>query len=71
MGIQVCDQNGRVRAILPLPTPCGPVRSVCFGGEHRDFLYVTDGTQVFKRRLKITGFAPWSAPAPYPSQGPG
>ena len=32
MGIQVCDQNGRVRAILPLPTPCGPVRSLCFGG---------------------------------------
>ena len=34
MGIQVCDQNGRVRAILPLPTPCGPLRSLCFGGEH-------------------------------------
>jgi sugar lactone lactonase YvrE len=30
MGVQVCDQNGRVRAILPLPTPCGAVRSVCF-----------------------------------------
>lgn len=62
MGIQVCDQNGRVRAILPLPTPCGPARSLCFGGDHFDILYVTDGMQVFKRKLKVPGFAPWSAP---------
>jgi hypothetical protein len=71
MGVQVCDQNGRVRAILPLPTPCGPARSICFGGEHFDVLYVTDGTQVFKRQMKVPGFAPWSAPITVPSQGPG
>lgn len=71
MGIQVCDQNGRVRAILPLPTPSGPVRSLCFGGEHFDVLYVTDGTQVFTRRLKVCGFAPWESPVPVPSQGAG
>ncbi len=71
MGIQVCDQNGRVRAILPLPTPSGPVRSLCFGGEHFDVLYVTDGTQVFRRQLKVRGFAPWSTPAAVPSQGAG
>jgi sugar lactone lactonase YvrE/enterochelin esterase-like enzyme len=71
MGIQVCDQNGRVRAILPLPTPCGPVRSLCFGGEHFDILYATDGVQVFKRHLKVPGFAPWSAPISVPSQGAG
>ena len=69
MGIQVCDQNGRVRAILPLPTPCGPVRSLCFAGEHFDVLYVTDGKQVFTRRLKVPGFAPWAAPISVPSQG--
>jgi len=71
MGIQVCDQNGRVRAILPLPTPCGPVLSLCFGGEHFDILYVTDGTQVFKRHLRVPGFAPWAAPIAVPSQGAG
>ncbi len=71
MGIQVCDQNGRVRAILPLPTPSGPARSLCFGGEHFDVLYVTDGTQVFMRRLKVRGFAPWAVPQPVPSQGAG
>ncbi|MCE0497457.1 MAG: SMP-30/gluconolactonase/LRE family protein [Methylacidiphilales bacterium] len=71
MGIQVCDQNGRVRAILPLPTPCGPVCSLCFGGEHFDILYATDGTQVFKRHLKVPGFAPWAAPIALPSHSAG
>jgi gluconolactonase len=71
MGIQVCDQNGRVRAILPLPSPSGPVRSLCFAGEHFDVLYATDGKQVFARRLKVRGWAPWSSPVAVPSQGPG
>lgn len=71
MGIQVCDQNGRVRAILPLPTPCGPVRSLCFGGEDFDVLYATDGKQVFTRRLKVRGFAPWASPVAVARQGPG
>ena len=69
MGVQVCDQNGRVRAILPLPTPCGPVRSLCFGGEHFDVLYVTDGAHIYKRRLKVPGFAPWGSPVVVQSQG--
>ncbi len=69
MGVQMCDQNGRVRAILPLPTPSGPVRSLCFGGEHFNTLYVTDGKQVFKRVLRIPGCPPWEAPKPYPSEG--
>jgi sugar lactone lactonase YvrE len=71
MGVQVCDQNGRVRAILPLPAPSGPLRGICFGGEHFDVLYVTDGESVFVRRLKLSGFAPWAAPIAVRSQGAG
>jgi gluconolactonase len=71
MGIQVCDQNGRVRAILPLPTPGGPVRSIAFGGGHFDLLYATDGTHVFTRRIRVNGLAPWAAPMKVPSQGAG
>ena len=71
MGIQVCDQNGRVRAILPLPSPSGAVTSLAFGGEHFDTLYASDGTHVFTRRLKVPGFAPWSSPIKVASQGPG
>jgi len=47
------------------------VRSLCFAGEHFDVLYVTDGTQVFTRQLKVRGFAPWAPPVTVPSQGPG
>lgn len=71
LGIQICDQNGRVRAILPLPSPSGAVRSLCFGGKDFDVLYVTDGSHVFSRKLKAPGFAPWAAPIAVKSQGAG
>lgn len=69
MGIQVCDQNGRVRAILPLPTPTGAVRSICFGGPKFDVLYATDGRNVFKRQMKVAGIPPWSPLVTVPSNG--
>ena len=71
MGIQVCDQNGRVRAILPLPSPSGAVRSICFGGEHFDILYATDGVHVFTRRLKVSGVPAWAPRIAVESQGAG
>jgi gluconolactonase len=71
MGIQVCDQNGRVRAILPLPTPTGAVRSICFGGPKFDVLYATDGRHIFKRQMKVAGVPPWSPPVTVPSIGAG
>lgn len=71
MGIQVCDQNGRVRAILPLPTPCNPITSVCFGGPNFDTLYATDGKHVWKRKMASKGFAPWSPPILVKSEGAG
>ncbi len=71
MGVQVCDQNGRVRAILPLAAPSGPVRSLCFGGKQFNVLYATDGRHVFKRALKVRGFSQWADPVAYKSQGAG
>jgi gluconolactonase len=69
MGIQVCDLRGEVGAIVPLPTPCGPVRSLCFGGPNFDELYATDGTQVFRRKMKAPGVAPWMPPVTLPMPG--
>ena len=72
MGVQVCDQNGRVRAILPLPPGAsGPARGICFGGSNFDVLYVTDGTHIFKRPLKVPGWQQWAAPVVVKSQGAG
>ncbi len=39
MGIQVCDQAGRVNAIIP--TPNGKASNLCFGGEDFRTLFVT------------------------------
>ena len=60
MGIQVCDQAGRVNAILP--TPNGRVSAVCFGGGNLDTLFATCGDKVFKRKLKVKGTLPFQDP---------
>ncbi|HEY4198011.1 MAG TPA: alpha/beta hydrolase-fold protein [Mucilaginibacter sp.] len=69
IGVQVCDQNGRVRAILSLPG--GAVSSLWFGGEKLDTLFITCGGKLYKRKLKVSG-APSSQKAIIPmSQGAG
>src|SRR5260221_452375 len=39
MGLQICDQPGRVEAIIPKPQR-GGMSAVAFGGANRDELYV-------------------------------
>lgn len=53
MGIQVCDQAGRVNCILPLPN--GKVSNLEFGGPDRDTLYATCGDKVYRRKVKVHG----------------
>jgi sugar lactone lactonase YvrE/enterochelin esterase-like enzyme len=60
MGIQVCDQAGRVNAILP--TPNGRVSAVCFGGADGDTIFAACGDRIFKRKLKVKGAQLWAAP---------
>jgi enterochelin esterase-like enzyme len=60
MGIQVCDQAGRVNCILP--TPGGRVSAITFGGEKFDTLFATCGDKVFCRKMNVTGKPAWSEP---------
>ncbi len=60
LGVQVCDQAGRVNAIIP--TPNGRVTNLCFGGEKFDILYATCVDKVYKRRLNTRGAQAWEAP---------
>ena len=53
MGIQICDQAGRVNCIIP--TPNGKVSSLAFGGSDFSTLFATCGDKVFKRKLKTRG----------------
>jgi sugar lactone lactonase YvrE/enterochelin esterase-like enzyme len=64
LGIQVCDQAGRVNMILP--TPNGRVANFSFGGENLDRLYAACGDKVYVRKLKVKGapnFLPPHKPA--------
>jgi sugar lactone lactonase YvrE len=60
MGVQVCDQAGRVNAIIP--TPNGRVSNLTFGGENGDTLFATCGDKVYKRKLKVKGAHAWDKP---------
>lgn len=58
LGVQICDQPGRVVAILNRPADRNPSNAV-FGGPGLEFLYVTAGDKVWRRKLRRKGFLPW------------
>jgi gluconolactonase len=53
IGIQVLDQTGRVNAIIPVPA--GMSSNICFGGKNFDVMYVSAGSYVYKRKVKVRG----------------
>lgn len=61
MGVQILDQLGRVRYILPKPS-AGWLSNAVFGGAESNELYVTCGDKVFKRKLNAKGVHPWAEP---------
>ena len=69
MGIQVCDQNGRVRSILTLPS--GSISSLVFGGKNHDMLYVVSGGKLYCRKINAIGKESWMSPIDPESQGAG
>jgi sugar lactone lactonase YvrE/predicted esterase len=60
LGIQVCDQAGRVNCILPLPG--GAVTSLCLGGENGETLFAVSGGKLYRRKLAVRGAHAWAAP---------
>ena len=60
LGIQVCDQAGRVNCILPVPG--GYSTAVAFGGSDLQTLYARTGDNLYARRLKVKGAPAWAAP---------
>ena len=69
MGVQICDQPGRVNLILP-PIPVARFPSnLCFAGPYMKTLYVTAGDKVFKRQTKLAGIKAWEKPDMPPKPG--
>ena len=60
LGIQICDQAGRVNAILPLPN--GRITNLCFGGAAFDTIYATCVDKVYRRRVNTRGALAWEEP---------
>jgi sugar lactone lactonase YvrE len=58
LGLQVCDQPGRVVAVVSKPH-AGSLSNVVFGGPNLDWLYVTAGDRVYRRKAKRQGVWPW------------
>lgn len=61
MGLQVCDQTGRVQAIIRKPS-ADWFANVVFGGADRNVLYATAKDKVWKRKTLVKGSAPFESP---------
>ena len=62
LGVQICDQPGRVHFIMPLPVGARHPSNLCFGGKKLNYLYATCGDKIYRRELKRTGVQSWNAP---------
>jgi sugar lactone lactonase YvrE len=60
LGLQICDQAGRVNVILP--TPNGRLSNLSFGGASHDTLFATCGDKLYRRKLKVKGAHAWDVP---------
>ena len=63
IGLQVCDQAGRVVAILNKPH-AGSLSNAVFGGPDLGTLYVTAGDRVYKRQINRKGLYSWTPKKP-------
>ena len=58
LGVQMCDQAGRVVGIIRKPS-VADLSNVVFGGPGLKTMYVTAGDKVFRRVLRRQGHLPW------------
>lgn len=63
LGVQICDQPGRVVGIINKPHN-GALSNVAFGGADLQTLYVTAGDRVYRRPVKSKGSVSWQPVKP-------
>jgi gluconolactonase len=66
VGLQFCDQAGRVNGIISKPQRAW-LSNVVFGGPNLDELYVTCNDKVFKRKTKAKGVLSFQPPSQPPT----
>jgi gluconolactonase len=60
LGLQVCDQAGRVNCIIPVPA--GQISNIAFGGTEFRTILITAGDKVYTRKVKPQGCPTWKGP---------
>jgi len=58
LGVQICDQPGRVVGIIRRPG-AADLSNLVFGGPDMQTLYATAGNAVYRRHLRRKGVFPW------------
>ena len=66
LGLQVCDQAGRVIGIIPKPQDRWLSNAV-FAGPNFNLLCVTCSDKVYVRRTKVRGVLSWQPPIKPPA----
>jgi len=67
LGIQFCDQAGRVNGIISKPEPAAWATDVCLGGKDLNELYLAAGDKVWRRKLKAKAALAFQAPVKPPA----
>ena len=55
VGLQVFDPTGRLCGVLTKPQPDKPLTSCVLSGPNREYLYVTNGDKIFRRKVQAVG----------------
>ena len=55
LGVQVFDPTGRLCGVLTRPQLDKPLTSCVLSGPNREYLYVTNGDKIFRRKVQATG----------------
>ena len=53
LGVQIFDPTGRPCGVLPKPDKTQPLTSCTLAGSNHEFLYVTNGSTVFRLKLSV------------------
>ena len=53
LGVQIFDPTGRLCGVLPKPQASQPLTSCVLAGVNHEYLYITNGDTVFRRKLKV------------------
>jgi len=63
LGVQICDQPGRVAAVINKPQELS-LSNLVFGGGDMQWLYVTNRDKVYRRHMKRKGVVSWNPVTP-------